>query len=29
MRMLIHRHIGVRAEGMILAAGIWCLIGEA
>jgi hypothetical protein len=27
VRQLIHRHIGVRAEGMILAAGIWCLIG--
>ncbi len=27
MRHLIHRHIGVRAEGMILAAGIWCLLG--
>lgn len=27
MRHLIHRHIGVRAEGMILAAGIWMLIG--
>jgi hypothetical protein len=27
MRLLIHRHIGVRAEGMILAAGIWCLVG--
>lgn len=24
---LLHRHIGVRAEGMILAAAIWGLIG--
>lgn len=23
---LLHRHIGVRAEGMILAAAIWGLI---
>lgn len=27
MRQIIHRHIGVRAEGMILAAGLWGLIG--
>ena len=27
MRQIIHRHIGVRAEGMILAAGLWALIG--
>lgn len=27
MRQLIHRHIGVRAEGMILAAAIWGLVG--
>lgn len=27
MRHLIHRHIGVRAEGMILAAAIWILVG--
>lgn len=27
MRQLIHHHIGVRAQGMILTAGIWLLIG--
>ena len=27
MRQIIHRHIGVRAEGMILAASLWALIG--
>lgn len=27
LRHLIHRHVGVRAEGMILAAAIWALIG--
>lgn len=27
MPILIQRNIGVRAEGMMLAAGIWCLIG--
>lgn len=27
MRLILHRHIGVRAEGMILAAAIWCLVG--
>jgi hypothetical protein len=27
MRQLIHRHIGVRAEGMILVAAVWSLIG--
>lgn len=27
MRTLIHRHVSVRTEGMILAAAIWCLFG--
>lgn len=27
VRELIRRHIGVRAEGMILASGIWMLVG--
>lgn len=27
MRQIIHHHIGVRAQGMILTAGIWTLIG--
>lgn len=24
---LVHRHVGIRAEGMILAGMLWCLIG--
>lgn len=26
-RELLHRYVGVRAEGMVLVAAIWCLIG--
>ena len=27
MRTLIHRHVSVRTEGMVLAAALWCLFG--
>lgn len=27
LREWLHLHVSVRAEGMILAAGIWCLVG--
>lgn len=25
--LLLHHYVGIRAEGMILAGAIWCLVG--